>query len=129
MARELMRLGVLELDRVRRDAAIAGHPLTLSPRLFALLAALMERPAARPSPDTGTTVVGPEVLREALVAAVYGPASASSRGQGYGHPPLDQHLYRLRRALRDAAAAAGVAPPAIEYLPGGPTGSAYRLVA
>src|SRR5687768_13333963 len=102
------RVGALEVDRRRHRAALAGRPLALSPRQFVLLAAL----AAGAGERAG-------VPRAALVEAVYGPAVA--------HQPIDQYLYRLRRALRDAGAAAGVAPPTIVHL-GGPR-AAYRLVA
>ena len=45
-AEPLIRHGAIELDPAKREVRVDGEPVALSPREFALLAALMERPRA-----------------------------------------------------------------------------------
>ncbi|TFZ08662.1 response regulator [Ramlibacter humi] len=72
--------GSLQLDPVKREVRLAGEPVGLSPREFALLEALMQRPGA-------------VLSREQLEEAVYG------WGEEVGSNAVEVHLHHLRRKL------------------------------
>lgn len=75
-----LRCGDLALDAVRREVTLAGEPVGLSAREFALLEALMQRPGA-------------VLSREQLEDAVYGWQ------QEVGSNAIEVHLHHLRRKL------------------------------
>ncbi|WBY01650.1 response regulator [Ramlibacter tataouinensis] len=75
--------GSLLLDPVRREVRLAGAPVDLSAREFALLEALMQRPGA-------------VLSREQLEEAVYGWQDA------IGSNAIEVHLHHLRRKLGPA---------------------------
>ena len=91
----MLRAGALELDRRRVSVALGGTALRLTRSEFLLLAALLARP--------GEAVSSTELAR----------AARGERAARVGRP-IDEHVHALRAKLRRAAAAAGVAPPAIE---------------
>lgn len=79
-SRREMRLGDLVLDPLTREVQLAGRPVLLSPREFALLASLMENPGA---------VLSKEELEE----RVYGWEEEVSSNA------VEVHLHKLRRKL------------------------------
>lgn len=79
----LLACGSLQLDSVRREVRLAGVPVDLSAREFALLEALMQRPGA-------------VLSREQLEEAVYGWQD------GIGSNAIEVHLHHLRRKLGPA---------------------------
>ena len=76
----LLRAGALVLDPARRCVSLAGVPVELSPREFAVLEALMQRPGA-------------VLSRERLEDSVYG------WGEEVGSNAIEVHLHHLRRKL------------------------------
>jgi two-component system response regulator QseB len=72
--------GRLRVDPVKREVRLAGQDIPLSPREFALLEALMQRPGA-------------VLSREQLEDAVYG------WGEEVGSNAVEVHLHHLRRKL------------------------------
>ncbi len=76
----LLRAGPLLLDPVRRTVTRDGAPVELSPREFAVLEALMQRPGA-------------VLSRERLEDSVYG------WGAEVGSNAIEVHLHHLRRKL------------------------------
>lgn len=79
-ARREMRLGGLLLDPLTREVALAGQPIALSQREFALLECLMESPGA---------VLSKEELEE----RIYGWEEEVSSNA------VEVHLHKLRRKL------------------------------
>ena len=77
-----MVAGDLVLDPVRKTVNQAGTPVSLSPREFALLEALMQRPGA---------VLSKEKLEESM----YG------WGEEIGSNAVEVHLHHLRKKLGD----------------------------
>jgi len=75
-----LRLGDLVLDPQRREVMLAGEPLSLPPREFDLLAALMERP-------------GVVLSREQLENRLYGWQTEVTSNA------IEVHLHHLRRKL------------------------------
>lgn len=85
-ARERLRSGDLELDRVGRRTFVAGREVTVTPRAVALLEYLMARP-------------GEVVTRERLLGTVWGyDVPVSTRA-------VDHRVAELRRVLGDDAGA------------------------
>jgi DNA-binding response OmpR family regulator len=80
---EVLRCGVLAVDRGRREAWVGDRPLGLSALEFNLLAHLVEHPDQVRS-------------REARLAAVWGPAGACRNG---GSNVVDVTIGRVRRRL------------------------------
>lgn len=76
----LLECGSLVLDPVRREAQLAGVPVGLSAKEFALLETLMQRPGA-------------VLSREQLENAIYGWQ------QEVGSNAVEVHLHNLRRKL------------------------------
>jgi two-component system response regulator QseB len=76
-----MTYGALSIDPVKRVVTFRGAQVDLSPREFAVLAALMKEPGA-------------VVSREKLEDAVYG------WGEEVGSNSIEVHLHHLRRKLR-----------------------------
>ena len=76
----LLKAGALVLDPARKLVTLAGEPVELSPKEFALLEALMQRP-------------GHVLSREQLEDSVYG------WGQEIGSNAIEVHLHHLRRKL------------------------------
>lgn len=76
----LLRCGALALDPVRREVTLDGEAVELSPREFALLEALMQRPGA-------------VLSREKLEESVYG------WGAEVASNAIEVHLHHLRRKL------------------------------
>jgi DNA-binding response OmpR family regulator len=76
----LLECGSLVLDPVRREAQLAGVPVSLSAKEFALLETLMQRPGA-------------VLSREQLENAIYGWQ------QEVGSNAVEVHLHNLRRKL------------------------------
>jgi two-component system response regulator QseB len=72
--------GPLALDPVRRAVTLDGQPVALSPREFALLEALMQRPGA-------------VLSRQKLEDSIYG------WGEEVGSNAVEVHLHHLRRKL------------------------------
>lgn len=98
------RAGTLTLDHTHHRVLVGDREVKLSRSEYLLLAALMSRPD--------------ELLsRIDLAKAVWGEQLAS-----VGRP-IDQHMYRLRSKLHQAAREAGVQPPSIVSVPG----FGYRL--
>jgi two-component system response regulator QseB len=79
-ASPLLSCGDLTLDPVRKEVHLAGEPVALSGREFALLEALMQRPGA-------------VLSREQLEEAVYGWQDS------VGSNAVEVHLHHLRRKL------------------------------
>ena len=79
-ATPVLACGGLALDPVKREVALAGQPINLSAREFALLEALMQRPGA-------------VLSREQLEDAIYGWQ------QEVGSNAIEVHLHNLRRKL------------------------------
>jgi len=79
-ASPLLSCGGITLDPVRKEVRLAGEPVPLSGREFALLEALMQRPGA-------------VLSREQLEEAVYGWQD------GIGSNAVEVHLHHLRRKL------------------------------
>jgi DNA-binding response OmpR family regulator len=79
----LHECGALTLDPARREVLLRGEPVRLSPREFALLEALMQRP-------------GEVLSRERLEEAVYGWQDE------IGSNAVEVHLHHLRRKLGPA---------------------------
>lgn len=75
-----LRLGDLVLDPQRREVTLGGEPLSLPPREFDLLAALMERP-------------GVVLSREQLENRLYGWQTEVTSNA------IEVHLHHLRRKL------------------------------
>ena len=88
------RAGPLVVDGVRRAATLAGHPLDLRPKEFALLDALAARPDA-------------VVTRAALAETVWGEPFVSDNA-------VDVTVSGLRARLAAAAEGAGLPPRAVE---------------
>jgi two-component system response regulator QseB len=80
----IMAAGDLVLDPVRKTVNQAGTPVSLSPREFALLEALMQRPGA-------------VLSREKLEESMYG------WGEEIGSNAVEVHLHNLRRKLGASA--------------------------
>jgi two-component system response regulator QseB len=76
----LLVSGPLALDPVRRSVTLDGEPVTLSPREFALLEALMQRPGA-------------VLSRQKLEESIYG------WGEEVGSNAVEVHVHHLRRKL------------------------------
>jgi len=76
----LLRCGALTLDPARRVVTLDGEPVELSPREFALLEALMQRP-------------GTVLSREKLEESIYG------WGEEVASNAIEVHLHHLRRKL------------------------------
>jgi two-component system response regulator QseB len=76
----VLEAGALALDTVRRQVTLAGRPLCLPPKEYALCEALIVEQ-------------GKVVSRERLLAALYGWQ------QGPDGNPLDVHIHHLRRKL------------------------------
>jgi DNA-binding response OmpR family regulator len=103
---DVSSVGALALDQTHHRVTVAGREVRLSRSEYLLLGALMGRPD--------------ELLsRLDLARAVWGEQLAS-----VGRP-IDQHMYRLRSKLQQAARAGGVRPPTIVSVPG----FGYRLLA
>jgi len=99
-------VGYVRLDHPHHRVTLAEREVRLSRSEFLLLAALMSRPD--------------ELLsRLDLARAVWGEQLAE-----VGRP-IDQHMYRLRSKLQQAARDAGAPPPSIVSVPG----FGYRLIA
>jgi DNA-binding response OmpR family regulator len=81
----VIRLGELEFNRSARSAAIAGQPVKLTGREFALLDALAQAP-------------GRVFTRDELSQEVWGAAHIN------GNRAIDAHMSRLTRKLREAGA-------------------------
>ena len=79
-ASPLLSCGAITLDPVRKEVRLAGEPVALSGREFALLEALMQRPGA-------------VLSREQLEEAVYGWQDS------VGSNAVEVHLHHLRRKL------------------------------
>ncbi len=79
-AAPLLSCGAITLDPVRKEVHLAGEPVALSGREFALLEALMQRPGA-------------VLSREQLEEAVYGWQDS------VGSNAVEVHLHHLRRKL------------------------------
>jgi two-component system response regulator QseB len=80
----ILEAGDLVLDSVRKTVNQAGMPVSLSPREFALLEALMQRPGA-------------VLSREKLEQSMYG------WGEEIGSNAVEVHLHHLRRKLGASA--------------------------
>jgi two-component system response regulator QseB len=80
----LLQSGSLVLDPARKTVTRSGEPVQLSPREFAVLEALMQRP-------------GVVLSRERLEDSVYG------WGEEVGSNAIEVHLHHLRRKLGSAA--------------------------
>ena len=85
-ARGTLRHGTIELDTVRHQCVVSGHPLTLTVTEFELLRALLDAP-------------GRVFSRTQLVEQAYGA------GHFISDRTVDSHIRRLRAKLGEAAAA------------------------
>jgi two-component system, OmpR family, response regulator QseB len=79
-ASSVMTLGALSVDLVRRIATLEGRELSLTPKEFAILEALMRRPGA-------------VLSRERLEASIY------AWDTDIGSNAVEVHLHNLRRKL------------------------------
>jgi two-component system response regulator QseB len=79
-AEPLVRHGRIELDPAKREVRVGGEPVSLSPREFALLSALMERPRA-------------VLSRAQLEEKLYGWAEPVESNA------IEVHLHSLRKKL------------------------------
>ena len=82
----VVRLGELEVNRAARSAAIAGQPVKLTAREFALLDAMAQAP-------------GRVFTRDELSREVWGAPHIN------GNRAIDTYVSRITRKLRDAGAA------------------------
>jgi DNA-binding response OmpR family regulator len=102
-----LRLGVIEMDQVRRSVSVAGEPVRLTPREYELLKVLLSNQ-------------GRVLTKARLLRAVWGLA--------YAEESTYLHVYvnRLRRKL-SAAAGAGTVGASIEGLIETEPGIGYRV--
>jgi two-component system response regulator QseB len=83
-AEPIVRHGRIELDPAKREVRVGGEPVSLSPREFALLSALMERPRA-------------VLSRAQLEEKLYGWAEPVESNA------IEVHLHSLRKKVGAAA--------------------------